>query len=179
MKTGKIFALVVGLFLASTLLIWQFREHVTINVTPSMPLGFYWLESDPIKVGDDVLVCPPKRIGQMAVERHYLPKGDCPGGSVPVLKRVVAVAGDRVTVDSRGIFVNSIEVKHTKPKSTDSLGQKLPTIELSTTLTADQCLIASHDDPRGFDSRYFGVVEFQRLKKVSPLWTWEVDRGQD
>lgn len=179
MKASKIFFLVVGLFTASSVFIWQFREHITINVTPSMPLGFYWLENDPVRVGDNVLVCPPRAIAEMASHRHYLPKGDCPGGSVPVLKRVVAIEGDHVTIDSRGIFVNGIEIEYTQPKSEDSLGQKLPSIELSTTLKANQYLIASHDDPRGFDSRYFGVIEFQRLKRVSPLWTWDVDRDQE
>ncbi len=79
--------------------------HLVVNSTPSMAIGLYWLTATgEVRRGDVVVACAPAQFGQWAFSNHILRNGRCDGVE-PVLKRVVAVAGDRVQIDARGVFV--------------------------------------------------------------------------
>lgn len=150
----------------------EFQKSFTINVTASMPIGIYRLTEDAVKLNDDVILCPPEREGRVGVERGYLLKGRCPCGSAPMLKQVAAMPGDQVLINRIGIFVNGVLLKNSMPLDKDSLNRPMPTQKLSKLLAPNECLVVSHNDVRGFDSRYFGIVEFQQLKKVEPILVW-------
>src|SRR5690606_19878066 len=61
------------------------------NASPSVPIGLYRLAPvSHIEVPDLVVVEPPEPLAGFLAERGYLPRG------VPLLKRVLAVAGDTV-----------------------------------------------------------------------------------
>lgn len=172
LKLAKVAAVCTCSVAALSLMFYEFKKNFTINVTASMPLGIYRLTEESVQVNDDVILCPPEREGRVGVERGYLLKGECPCGSAPVLKRIVAVPGDQVAINTIGIFVNGELLKNTMPLRTDSLNRRMPTQNLSKQLEANECLVVSHNDARGFDSRYFGIVGFQQLKKVKPVWIW-------
>jgi hypothetical protein len=79
-------------------------RHLTVNITPSLPRGLYWLtsEHDP-RVGSIVVLFPPPPIRKLIAERRYLPP------ALPLLKRVVALPGNTVCTDSgryvaRGVY---------------------------------------------------------------------------
>lgn len=79
--------------------------HLVVNSTPSMAVGLYWLTpARVVRRGAVVVACAPAPFGQWALSNHILRHGRCDGVE-PVLKRVVAVAGDRVQIDARGVFV--------------------------------------------------------------------------
>ena len=59
-------------------------SHITINVTPSLPRGLYWLTNDhDPRRGSIVVLFPPAPFRELIAQRGYLPS------SVPLLKRVV------------------------------------------------------------------------------------------
>ena len=72
-----------------------------INLTPSQPLGLWHIVrlERAAEVGDLVFICPPQTAAiQEALSRGYLRSGLCPSGVAPLIKTVIAVAGQRVEV---------------------------------------------------------------------------------
>src|SRR5712692_10061704 len=73
---------------------WVFG--VRVNLTPSLPLGFYITS----RSGDANLVefCPQGAAATISLSRQYRTAGACPDGGAPLLKPVVAFPGDQVQV---------------------------------------------------------------------------------
>src|SRR5512143_555275 len=71
-----------------------------INLTPSMPLGIWrMVAASEYARGVVVAVCPP-------VDAPFLPRGSCPLGMQPLLKQIVGVPGDVITVTPAGVSIN-------------------------------------------------------------------------
>ena len=103
------FAVMAGSVLAADLVFWSGWR---LNLTESEPLGWYRLR--PLDVGQaihrgaKVELCPPLWVTPRAFP-FYL-SGDCPGGGMPMLKTVVAIPGDHVVVNLRGVRINGREL---------------------------------------------------------------------
>src|SRR5467141_3801261 len=96
----KLVALVVIAFVASSIL---FGNRLIVNRTHSLPVGLYYWSDVPIKKGSIVLFKPDRSIApeQVGFDRGYEAR------ELPLLKRVVALAGDVVSVSSSATKVNS------------------------------------------------------------------------
>src|SRR5260221_2565540 len=70
------------------------------NASASAPLGFYRLVPGAVRRGDFALAHLPYPVARFAAARDYLPL------SVSLVKRVAAVAGDRVCAGSSAIRIN-------------------------------------------------------------------------
>jgi conjugative transfer signal peptidase TraF len=69
-----------------------------INGSKSFPVGLYMATGKAPKKGDLVFVDPPASpIFELARNRGYLDAGYSPAGSCPLIKRLAATAGDRIT----------------------------------------------------------------------------------
>ena len=80
---------------------------IQLNITHSMPIGFYRATSSAIPHrGDIVAVCLPKAIAQEGLHQGYLTKGKCSSGAIPVVKEVIAVPHDTVELIREGFIVN-------------------------------------------------------------------------
>src|SRR5437870_11417702 len=66
---------------------------VRLNVSPSIPLGFYRTVDEPVARGVLVVACVPPDAARLARDRGYLPAGSCPGGTRSVLTRPGGVPG--------------------------------------------------------------------------------------
>ena len=85
---------VVTCFIASQL---GFR----INSTPSLPEGLWKVTalSGPVQRGQIVSIYPTDTATfKMALSRHYLSWGLCPGGYTSLLKPIAAIPGDCVAI---------------------------------------------------------------------------------
>ena len=94
-----------------------------LNVTPSMPVGIYRLAPVPqtgLQRGMLVAVCAPLKAAQLGRRRAYLSGGQCAGDTEPLLKTVVAIAGDIVSTSKSGITVNGRLLPDSRPVSFDS-----------------------------------------------------------
>lgn len=84
---------------------------IRFNYTNSMPIGFYIkMKATTIRDGDIVAVCLPDIIANMGLKKHYLTRGSCNNGSVPVLKKVIAIPGDSVSINNQFITVNNFSL---------------------------------------------------------------------
>jgi conjugative transfer signal peptidase TraF len=145
-----------------------------VNHTESFPRGVYQGISKAPERGDLVLVDPPDAPPfRMALERGYLSPGILRPFE-PMLKRLVAVGGDAVTIDLAGVTVNGRRLENSKPLSVDLAGRPLPVLRLHDHRLSDgEALLMSDYSPISFDGRYFGPIARARIQTVvRPVWTW-------
>lgn len=122
-----------------------------VNVTGSLPDVFYRI-SYTHGHGDYVQFCAP-------ISTAALPDGgDCLDGKLPLLKKVVAVGGDRVDVDAHGVRINGVQLPDSAPKRLGRDGTRLPSAAGKWVLDSGQVWVAG-EHPDSFDSRYFGPID--------------------
>lgn len=146
-----------------------------VNHTHSFPPGVYWRAFKAPVVGDLVIFEPPQTpLFELAFERRYLGPGGVWQRYEPMLKRLVAIGGDRVTIDDAGVTVNGRVVKNSKPMPVDEAGRPMPQYRLQEyRLGADEVLLMSDYSPTSFDARYFGPIPRAQIQSVAwPVWTW-------
>lgn len=145
-----------------------------LNLTGSLPVGLYLMMRSAPGRGALVLVCLPVSVAAFAKARGYVPRGgSCPGGLVPVGKRICAIPGDTVTVTPTGLLVNGRPVPDSRPLDTDHHGRPLPQLALGRYgVGTGELWVLSSYSPLSFDSRYFGPVETAAVQgRMHRLWT--------
>jgi conjugative transfer signal peptidase TraF len=140
-----------------------------INGSPSLPVGFYLVTAH----SDSNLVefCPPEPFAELALARGYRDVGSCGDGGAPLLKPVVARAGDVVQLLTEGIAVNGRHLPNTAPLKIDTRGRPLtPWPAGRYTVGSDSVWVASSYNGRSFDSRYFGPVSLGSIRNYVQPW---------
>ena len=145
---------------------------VRINLTASVPVGLYFVSSNPDS--QFIEFCPPEPFGSLSVERGYRAASSaCPDGGEALLKPVVAREGNQVEVSSRGISVNGSLIPNTAAKTLNTEGRPLsPWPFGSYQVEPGTVWVASTYNRRSFDSRYFGAIRVVDIRHLlRPLWT--------
>jgi conjugative transfer signal peptidase TraF len=149
------------------------RAGYRLNRTASAPGGVWHITpvgARPILRGTLVLICPADwPVVTLMRDRGYLPRGDCPTGTVPIFKRVIAVGGDTVTVTPGAeLRVNGKIVPNSAPVA------GVPPWEAGTfPVRADEVWVVSRFHARSFDSRYFGPVRVSWVRGFArPVLVW-------
>jgi conjugative transfer signal peptidase TraF len=143
------------------------------NGTPSMPRGLWLVRSlaSQLHRGDIVAACakPSDAV------RTYVGKGECQDtGLEPLVKEVVAVDGDTVSVTEAGVVVNDALVPHSARLHVDGQGRSLdalfPIPAPSVVAPGFAWLVAPTD--KSFDSRYLGAFPLTAIiGQMEPLLT--------
>lgn len=120
------------------------------NGSPSAPIGFYWLDDQPIERGDYVVVRAPERVRTLVGERGYLPAG------VPLIKRVAGLDGDEICRHGGIVSINGAFAA--VAEKADGAGRPLPVWQGCIVLDAAQIFLLQ-DHPQSFDGRYIGAVD--------------------
>lgn len=91
-----------------------------------------------------------------------------------MLKRLVALSGDIVSITDAGVAVNGVLLPNTRPLARDNLGDALPVVRLSDyRLSEHEALFVSDHLPRSYDARYFGVQDMRQIVEVVvPVFLW-------
>jgi conjugative transfer signal peptidase TraF len=142
-----------------------------INASPSLPPGLYVTSSGP--AANLVEFCPAEPFASFAIMRRYRDAGVCRDGAAPLMKPIVARAGDVVALSPNGIAVNGRLLSNTAPRLADSQGRPLTPWPFGRYVVApDTVWVASPHHPRSFDSRYFGPIPISSIRdRVRPLLT--------
>jgi type IV secretory pathway protease TraF len=144
------------------------QEPVVIyNASGSAPLGFYYVEPRAPARGELAVYRPPPAIELLLFAHEILP------APVPLLKQIVASAGDEICRATAPIGTISINGKVTaEVQEKDRAGRPLPAWEGCFRLVdGDSFLMQPH--PLSFDSRYFGpVLRCDIIGVARSLWTW-------
>ena len=150
------------------------QARVVINTTASLPLGLYRAIDAPVARGAYVRFCPPpSALFDEAARRGYVHAGFCPGGYGPLLKRVLAVPGDRVQVAGDGVRIDGRLIPLSAPMWADGGGRTLPRYAQDRILNASELMLMSDFSPASFDARYFGPVDRAQVQSViEPFFTW-------
>ena len=135
---------------------------IRFNLSPSLPAGVYVTTKAPAGL---IEFCPEEPYASLAIERGYRDEGTCRDGAMPLLKPIVAKAGDVVNVSDRGIAVNGSLLLNSAPLRVDTKGRPLPAWRFGSYVVAPGTLwVASSYNPRSFDSRYFGPVPTSAIR---------------
>lgn len=144
---------------------------VRFNSSPSLPVGMYVTTAD--EHANLVEFCPAEPSASLSITRGYRDPGNCLDGAAPLLKPVVASAGDAVELSARGIFVNGVLLPNTAPLSKDSKGRPLVAWPFGRySVAAGTVWVASSYQRRSFDSRYFGPISTAAIRhRLRPFLT--------
>lgn len=129
-----------------------------LNLTPSEPLGLWRIVKldRAANAGDLVFICPPRTAAmQEARSRGYLRFGLCPGGIAPLIKTVIAVAGQRVDVGI-GVRIDENPVAHSALQHRDGEGRPMTSFPGGIVPVGSVFLHSAFAG--SYDSRYFGPV---------------------
>ena len=161
-----------SLALGAALLVVAVAAHaagVRFNYTDSLPRGLYLAsEFDPSSAARGSLVeaCPSPTAAEAVTD--YLPNGPCPGGVIPLGKEVAALPGERVVVDSAGVWVVGRRLPNSAPLFRDRAGRPLAPRLGEHVLGPGEYWLHSGRVPTSIDSRYVGPVSDVR-SSLRPL----------
>jgi conjugative transfer signal peptidase TraF len=142
------------------------RVHLVYNPSDSVPRGWYRIgPADALQVGSIVLARLPTPAAALAAQRNYLPAG------IPLLKRIGAVAPQRVCLDGASVRIDGVEVSAVM--RVDGHGRPLSAWTQCRRLVRGELFLLSSTNPASFDSRYFGPIAVSNvIGSAQPLWTW-------
>lgn len=157
-RSKAIFILAAGTILlmamAGTFVFGGYR----VNWTPSYPYGLWQIVplDRSASVGDRVFIClHAGREVDLARERGYLPNGLCPSGSAPLIKTIVASAGQSVRIEDE-VIVDGVPLANSRVVTRDGAGRPIEPWAGGVISTGDVFLFS--DFVASYDSRYFGPV---------------------
>lgn len=143
-----------------------------LNLTDSMPAGLY-RETRNLPSRDDLAsFCLAPDIRTDVPASRYLQRSLlCPNGLQPLLKKVVALPGDRLDVLPCGLFINGRVIPDSEIRTEDSKGRKLVS-RLVPGLVPEGMALALGDKAGSFDGRYFGFIPLRSCRRVIPIITF-------
>jgi conjugative transfer signal peptidase TraF len=142
-----------------------------VNTSSSLPLGLYVRTSR--ASASLIEFCPSEPYASISRDRGYRVRGfSCPDRAVPLLKPVVARAGDVVKVSPVGIAVNGRLLPNTAPLRRDAANRPLQAWPSGTYRVRPGTVWVASTYSRGsYDSRYIGPVEEKSIRgRLRPLW---------
>lgn len=142
------------------------------NASASTPIGLYTIgPAERLEVSDLVAVAAPEPIATALAEGGYLPR------DVPLMKRVAAVAGQRVCRAGRMISVDGVDVGEALEH--DRSGRALPTWQGCRVIAASEIFLMNAQVRDSFDGRYFGPLSTNTIiGRATPLYTDEDGDGR-
>jgi conjugative transfer signal peptidase TraF len=139
--------------------------RLLLNLTPSCPLGLYWLSSpSPVNRGQLVYFRVPASVRDLVVDRGYLlPRAG-------LLKPIVALGGDQVCPEANCV---TTPAGNLELLASDSQGRPLPHLPYPCGPVPRNQLFVASPAYGSFDSRYFGPIPKESvLGRAVPLITF-------
>lgn len=158
----------------AALLLWSAASiggaaGLSINVTPSMPIGLWIVQpltSKPER-GLIVAICADRGPSSPVAGAHGL---SCPDGHPLLLKPVAAIPGDHVSVGEAGLSVNGKSLPDSRARPVTG-PQAMPFGHY--TVADGEIWVIATGHPRSYDSRYLGPLPISNIRgRASPILVW-------
>ena len=153
------------------------------SLTDSVPAGLYRRSHAPLVRGQLIAFCLPSATAHFGWERGYLYRvpdisllRECPHGYQPLLKPIVALAGDVVELTPDTVRLNGHALTHSATVEQDSVGRPLPHLRWGSYLLAPgEVWVMSTFRANSWDSRYFGPIRVASvIATAEPVWVWQI-----
>ena len=157
----KKLSVIISIFLISLIVVAALFHGIgfRINLTESIPIGLYRIDSKaPIK-NSYVIFCPDDRKSfRLARDRGYIDHGLYCNGYGYLM--------------NKGVFVNHILTPYSKPKLQDGMKRSLPQWQvMNYQLQNDEVMTMTSQSEWSFDGRYYGLVHTGQIKgMITPIW---------
>jgi conjugative transfer signal peptidase TraF len=153
-----------GISLLGLTLAFPPAPRLVWNASASAPIGLYSVNPGaPIAPGDMVIARVPDPWRMLAARRRYIP------ANVPLVKHVVAAAGDEVCALGEDVFINGRWLAERRVADADR--RPMPWWNGCVQLRGRQLFLLMTNNPASFDGRYFGISEgSQVIGKARLLW---------
>ena len=134
------------------------------NASASIPIGLYRIRpTGTLHVGELVVAKPPGPLANYLADRGYLPEG------VPLLKRVLALAGQTVCRTGQTITVDKVIVGQALAR--DWRGRSLLVWQGCQVLPNGTVFLMNPGSEHSLDGRYFGSIATTAIAgRVDPVW---------
>lgn len=142
----------------------KLAKHYIWNASESVPVGLYRLQSTgKLGVSDLVAVEPPEPLATFLSDGGYLPRG------VPMLKRILALPGQKVCRHALTIAVDDIMVGEARQR--DSRGRLLPVWHGCRVVLEDELFLMNLRSADSLDGRYLGPLPASAVIGLAqPIW---------
>lgn len=167
-----------SILMAAMFIVTLYSCGVIVNVSDSMPIGFYYKTSQTdYHRGDIVGVHLEGELKNEALERHYVPLQKFSKHLSPMLKQLIAVPGDTIFRTPAIIQVNQI-IYPAPVRLYDHNGKSINFFHHEPNgVTTRYWLYGNDDVVHSWDSRYFGGVDKSRLIGIyKPFLVYNVHR---
>ncbi len=145
---------------------------IIINISPSMPLGIYIKNFSTVQRGDIVAICLDKFHTNLGLQRHFLKPGSACNGSLPLIKQVIAIPGDRIELTDNYLLVNYTPYFY-KTFYQDKNSKPLAVFPRGIYIANNSYWLIGTHHLDSWDSRYWGPVSSnQIIEHLSPLLVW-------
>ncbi len=174
MKSSKKFWIGVIILLAIIYLWIAFDFHIRITGSSDLPHGIYRVVHSKPELGDLVEICLSPDVAQYALKFQYIHQGDCPHGGAPIIKSIVATAGDNIILEKDQVIINGKVLPYSAQQESDHRGWPLKHVNYGHyILHANQYWVMGHERHFSWDSRYFGVINADNIVGViKPVLTF-------
>lgn len=167
--TRRVYGLLIALGAVSLMAPAFLQPHRMLlwNASASVPVGLYLLKTtDRRYVSELVAVVPPEPLASFLAAGNYLPRG------VPMLKHVLAIAGQTVCRDGPVITVDKVAVGVARER--DRRGRALPTWQGCRVIAHGSLFLMNSQSADSLDGRYFGPLPASAvIGRAHPVWTKE------
>lgn len=163
-------ATILAMYGATALALWPVggtSPWYIWNASESVPIGLYRVQpAQRLMVTELVAIRPPEPLAKFLDVNGYLPIG------VPMLKRVLALAGQTVCRTGVTIVIDGIEMGEAHAR--DGRGRWLPTWQGCRVIAEDEVFLMNWQSAVSLDGRYFGPIPRSAvIGQVIPVWTRE------
>lgn len=172
MRKLSIFLLIVFSFFEIFIFILS-QLGYRLNPSDSIPIGLYKISNSSSFKNKYIIFCPDNRDEfSQAVDRGYIDNGFCQSGFGYMMKKVVAIAGDVISVTDKGVIVNNKLQPYSTPLKKDGANRALNQWRINDyQLKNNELLTMTDQDRWSFDGRYYGLVKANQIKGViTPIW---------
>jgi len=163
-----------SLILTAMVILFKTNGYI-LNNTSSYPIGIYKItKKDLYNKGTLVSFCAPQNntIKKLVEYGFAASNATCKNGTPILLKKLVALEGDKITIINNHVYINTILQPKSKIFFVGRSGNYLER-QNSQIINKGNFWAMSDYNERSYDSRYYGQVSLDNIKGAAmPVLTW-------